>query len=426
MVQTLTWPGIPTWMLGGVKTVNHHSSHRRLIWTLDEPSRLERVDAIIVPTARPVASLQQAAAAARWLRCPLVTLHSRKSTAERAIRQLDPRTRLIAIDVHGSASLRLPDLKTSQLLADTPFERHSDVSAKRNLALTLSHALHWKRVVFLDDDIRVPNPGDLGKAASLLDSHTAVGLRIGGFKDNSMVCRAFRDAGGQQDTFIGGGALAVDLKRNRTFFPNVYNEDWFFLLEAGKGLQQVASVGRAVQAPYDHYKVERARAEEFGDVLAEGTFWLLDQGRSVSDGDLTHWEGFLVKRRKFIEEVLRMIERSTKLEKARGERMTEALIASLERLGLIEPGLCVDYLEALVYDQAQWQRHIQAIRQEKNLAPRAAIESLTHAGGTALKYQISNMASSPELSNARRQRTFVTRIPRRPQAQPSNPKAAML
>jgi len=61
-----------------------------------------------------------------------------------------------------------------------------------------------KRVVFLDDDIRVPDPADLGKAVSLLGTHAAVGLGIGGFPDNSMVCRAFREAGGRQETFIGG------------------------------------------------------------------------------------------------------------------------------------------------------------------------------------------------------------------------------
>jgi hypothetical protein len=425
MVRALMWGEVQAWILGGVRTVNHHSSHRRLIWTVDEPTRSAKVDAIIVPTARPVASLQQAAAAARRLHCPLVTLHSRKSSADRAVRHLDPRIDLIAIDVHGSASLRLPELKTSLLLADTPFNRHNDVSTKRNLALLLSHALQWKRVVFLDDDIRVPNPGDLSKAVSLLDTHTAVGLRIGGFPDNSMVCHAFREAGGSQDTFIGGGALAVDVKRNRTFFPNVYNEDWFFILDAGKRLQPVAAVGRAVQVPYDPYQVERAWAEELGDVLAEGTFWLLDQGRSVSAGDLEHWKDFLAKRKKFIEQVLSMVERSPKIEKGRGARMAEALMAALDRLKLISPELCVEYLDALAYDQGQWQRHIQAIRQQKNLSLKDAIESLTPEGAKPLHHQIRS-ATSPAPRTPRGHRSFVTKVSWRPRVQLSDSKAAML
>ena len=151
-------------------------------------------------------------------------------------------------------------LETSRLLAGTIFERRTDVSTKRNLALVLSHLLRWKRVVFLDDDIRVPDPADLRRAVSLLDTHTAVGLGIGGFPDNSMVCHAFREAGGSQETFIGAGALAVDVKRNRSFFPNIYNEDWFFVLDAGKRLQQVATVGQVIQDPYDPYRPERARS----------------------------------------------------------------------------------------------------------------------------------------------------------------------
>ncbi len=372
-----------------------------------------------------MASLAQATAAARRLDCPLVTLHSRRSSAEKAARSIDSRIDLIAIDVPGSAGLRLPELKTSRLLADTPFDRHNDVSTKRNLALVLSHALRWKRVVFLDDDIRVPNPGDLSRAAGLLDSHAAVGLRIGGFRDNSMVCHAFREAGGSQDTFIGGGALAVEVKRNRTLFPNVYNEDWFFVLDATKGLQKVARVGRVVQDPYDPYRVERAQAEEFGDVLAEGTFWLLDQGKPVSAGDLAHWESFLAERKKFIEEVLGMVERSARIEKARGVRMVEALNASLDRLKLISPDLCVDYLEALADDQEEWQRYTQAIRQQKKLPLEAAIEWLTGDGATALNYRI-RKATSPKPSVSRGQRSLVTKAPRWPRVQPNVLQAAIL
>src|SRR5690348_2594922 len=172
-------------MRADVKTVNHHGSHRRLIWPVDEAARSAKVDAIIVPTARPVSYLEAAAATAKVLRCPLVTLHSRQSNADEAISCLDPSIDLIAIDVPESAQLCLPTLQTSLLLAGDIFERQTDVSAKRNLALLLCHMLRWKRVVFLDDDISVPDPADLSRAVSLLDTHIAVGLGIDGFPDNS-------------------------------------------------------------------------------------------------------------------------------------------------------------------------------------------------------------------------------------------------
>jgi hypothetical protein len=387
-------------MTTGVETADHHGSHRDLIWQGDASTPMLRVDAIIVPTARKVAYLKEAAAAARSLGCPLVTLHSgRWTSAFAAAVQLDPEVDLIAIDVPETADLRLPALATTSLLAGKTFDRRTDVSTKRNLGLMLSHALRWKRVVFLDDDVRVPDPADLSRAAGLLNSHSAVGLGIGGFPDNSTVCHAFRDAGGWQETFIGGGALAVAVKRNRSFFPNVYNEDWFFVLDAGKRLQSVATVGQVLQYPYDPYRVERARDEEFGDVLAEGTFWLLDQGKPASDGDLSHWRDFLGHRRQFITQVQDMVASKTSIDVTTRARMGEALRAAHGRCAVIPPQLCADYMKALAIDQDRWQHHVQKIRRPSQLSREEALRSLTVKGKTPLTWCIS--ASEPRATRRR-------------------------
>jgi len=380
------------------ETSHHHGSHRLLIWPADESVPSARVDAIFVPTARSVAYLKEAAAAALFLRCPLITLHSRKWTsAFKAAAYLDPAVDLIAIDVPDAAQLRLPELDTSRLLARTIFERRNDLSTKRNLALVLSHKLRWNRIVFLDDDIRVPEPLDLSKAAGLLDAHIAVGLGIGGFPDNSMVCHAFRAGGGSQETFIGGGAMAVAMKRNRSFFPNIYNEDWFFLLDAGKRLQQVATVGQVLQYPYDPYRVERARAEELGDVLAEGIFWLLDQGKPASEGDLGHWRDFLEHRKHFIHEVRRLVASHTGIDPDERARMTEALTAALGRHYCIIPELCVAYMKALATDQERWQRHIQKIWRQPMQSREEALRSLTIRGEAPLTWYTTTSPAVREL-----------------------------
>jgi hypothetical protein len=402
----------------GTETPDHHGDHRRLLWRPDGAASQAKVNAIIVPTVRPLKFLEEAADVARSLGCPLVTLHSPgKTSARDAADYFGESLDLIAIDVPEPTQLRLPVLETSGLLAGTIFERRTDVSTKRNLALVLSHMLRWKRVVFLDDDIRVPDPADLSQAVSLLDTYSAVGLTIGGFPDNSVVCHAFRDAGGWQDTFIGGGALAVDVKRNRTFFPNIYNEDWFFVLDAGKRLQSVATVGRVLQDPYDPYRPERARAEELGDVLAEGTFWLLDQDRSASDGDLAYWRDFLTKRKRFIGRVIRMVESATAIEPADRARRVETLNAAQGRLARITPELCVAYHNALVVDQERWQRHIQAIRQQPKPRREVALGSLARTGGKPLTWYIRNAVTpvqprraAPEMRPVQ-MRELLSRIP---------------
>ena len=373
--------------MAGTETPYHHGSHRRLLWPVDDPPSQAKVHAIIVPTIRPVAYLKEAGRLALLHGCPLVTLHSREQTSvQAAARYLDQAVDLIAIGIPDGAHLRKPAMETSRLLAGTIFERTTDVSAKRNLGLTLSHILDWERVVFLDDDIRVPDASDLSRAVGLLDAHTAVGLGVGGFPDNSVVCHAFREAGGRQETFIGAGALAVEVKGNRSFFPEVYNDDWFYVMDAGGRLKSVATIGQAVQKPYDPFWPERARAEELGDVLAEGVFWLFDQGKSATDGDLAHWWDFLQRRRRFIEHVLGMVNRAGAIASAKREHVEQALQAALARLALIKPELCLAYLRAWANDQNQWHDHIECLQPQ--LSREAAVKSLARISEIPLTWYI--------------------------------------
>jgi hypothetical protein len=351
-------------------TPDHHGSHRDLLLTADDSGRKQGIDAIIVPTARPPAYLDKAATLARSLSCTLVTLHSKRWTsAASAVRRLPWDVDLFAIDVPDTIHLRLPIWETSLLLASTVFERRTDLSAKRNLGLMLSRMLGWSRVLFLDDDITELNPDDVRRASGQLDMYNAVGLHVGGFPDHSVVCHAYRQAGGSQQSFIGGGALAVHLERSNSFFPDIYNDDWFFLLNGDKGIQPVGVTGAVRQFPYDPFRnPDRARAEEFGDVLAEGIYWLLDQGGLVTDADRAHWAKFLVKRKDFISHVLKMVEQDATLESADRARRIAALKGSLGRLALITAEFCENYLQAWAADRQRWhhylmQPHIAIIQQ---------------------------------------------------------------
>jgi len=377
-------------MTTAAEAPEHHGSHRNLLWALDDPPPpSSAVDAIIVPTARPPAHLTRAAHLARSLDCPLVTLHSgRWTSAREAAERLAAGVDLMAIDIPEPARLRLPELETSGQLTGTIFARRSDLSPKRNIALVLSRMLDWSRVIFIDDDITDLDPGDMRRAAGLLDTHCAVGLTIEGFPDNSVVCHAFRDAGGEQQAFIGGGALAVEVGRNHSFFPDVYNDDWFYLLEPKTGLQPVATAGRVTQQPYDPFRnPDRARAEEFGDVLAEGIYWLLDQGRAVADADLGHWAGYLGTRKRFVTRVLRLVA-DQPLDAAEKARRIAALKGALGRLALITPARCHEYLRAWTADRDSWQRHIQ--QTPTGLTRARALDSLSRRGTAPLTWHASD------------------------------------
>jgi hypothetical protein len=369
-------------------TPYHHGSHRRLLWSpSDSVLSQRRVDAIIVPTARRPAYLTEAADLAKALGCVLVTLHSGKwTTAAKAAQRLSADVDLIAIDVPEPGRLRLPDWETSRLVAGSVFARRTDLSAKRNLALMLCRMLGWSRILFLDDDITRLNPEDVQRASGLLDTHNAVGLQIGGFPDHSVVCHAYRQAGGDQQSFVGGGALAIDVKRSSSFFPDIYNDDWFFLLEGDKGLQPTAIAGQVQQYPYDPFRTpERARAEELGDVLAEGIYWLLDQGLSVMDADEAHWARFLAKRAQFIGDVLEMVRRHLLAQDEKARRIA-ALKGSLGRLALIKPELCERYLRAWAEDRRRWQHHVERLPTRQQIPQ--ALAALSRKGCPPLSWHL--------------------------------------
>ncbi|GAA3440362.1 hypothetical protein GCM10018954_099850 [Kutzneria kofuensis] len=339
----------------------HHGSHRNLLTLVTEPPLGPgEVDAIIVPTARRAAHLKRAVELAAKLRCTLVTLNSKWSSAAATRRMfLQTGVDIAAVNMDDVSPALLPEIGTTSLLAGTPFARGTDTSRKRNLGLLIARMAGWKHVVFLDDDIDIPDHQHLTDAVRLLHRFDGVGLTVGGYPDNSVVCHAHRETGGFQDTFVGGGALAVNAASCESFFPDVYNEDWFFLLNDTRLRPIAKTTGLAVQKPYDPFANEqRARTEEFGDVLAEGVFWLLDQGKRVQDASVDYWRKFLAKRLGFINDVLLRVD-DADMGAAERERMKSALRAARGRCTLVTPELCVQYLRAWRTDRGKWRRHLE-------------------------------------------------------------------
>lgn len=363
---------------GGVGEPRHHGNHGGLLHHAGVPTAPADVDAIIVPTARRVAALREAFRLAGALGCPLVALCSHWSSANHAYieaRACD--TGLIASDVHNAVTL--PPLATSRRLAGTRFATPGDLSLKRNIALAVATMVGWKRVVLLDDDIQVPEPNHLRDAAAHLSTYNMVALRNVGFPDNSVVCHAIRrvstvqDLGIAQSSFVGGGAMAVPADRTASFFPGIYNEDWFFML-SDKQINPVAVTGEVAQAAYDPFAdPRRARAEEFGDCLAEGVYSILDDQGSVQDADHRFWHGFLSDRKRLVERVLSAVP-LLRLDTAERDRMIASLKAAQGRREHITPQLCVDYLDDWRSDLELWRRYLEGL--PRDLSPSKALQHL--------------------------------------------------
>jgi hypothetical protein len=331
----------------------HHASHDELLSPVDPDAGGASVDAIIVPTARPVHYLENALVLARDLGCPALVLCS-GAVQPRAAVELAERigARITAVDCRGAAA---PVRLRAGLVARgiTTGGRYVDLSLKRNVGLLVAWMTRdWRRVLFLDDDLRDIDVAGVRAAAAQLDRYTGIGLRMDGQPDNSVVCHAYRDTGGKQSTFVGGGALLVPTDRAPSHFPDVYNEDWFFLLE-GEKLGRVGRMGSSRQDSYDPYADPgRARAQEFGDCLAEGVFALLDDGGSVSDADLGYWRLYLRARRSFIEGIVARL--PVIADEDKRKKMADALAAAAETLARIAPRHCIRFLDDWRTDQGRW------------------------------------------------------------------------
>ena len=354
--------------------VRHHSTHEGLLHRDAVPPGAARVDAIIVPAARHSSGLEPAIGLAQELGCPVVALCSQDADQDEIRRWTWAKdAQVVAVDVRGYSIMQRS--RTAELLEQTPFARRTDTAMKRNVGLALTHMTGWQRVLALDDDITGVEAAAVTKAAALLPAFGAVGLHNIGFPDNSVVCHANRQTGGDQGTFVGGGAMLFPGHRATSFFPDIYNEDWFFLLDDER-LVDVAVHGTFEQAPFDPYpNPRRAGAEEFGDCLAEGLFALLDDGRTLADADFAFWQAFLAERHLLISSILARIP-SAPFTAFRRTQMTAALLAARTSLEQVDPELCVAYLNAWRRDLTSWRRLLKKLPQQVTVEHALAVIGL--------------------------------------------------
>nr|WP_250557560.1 hypothetical protein [Pseudonocardia lacus] len=345
--------------------------------------RTSRIDAVVVPASRGVAALDAAANLAVRMRTPLVVLCSRQTTYVDAAEHLArmPGCRAVSVDVPvGYHHDLVPTRTSAPRFRDASAGRRSDLSLKRNIGLLTARLAGWGKVLFLDDDIAEPTRDQplalplttVRNLAHHLDSHQVAGLACRDYPDNSVVCHGRRLAGMPQDTFITGAALAVNCNdQPLPFFPDIYNEDWFFFSRMA-ARRDVAHAGYATQAPFDPYREpDRARQEEFGDLLAEGMYALFERQHEEDEyldrlaaADLGYWERFVADRLSGMDEVVRLLSDS---ESVRQDALA-SLAAARSQLELLSPQLCTAWLQAWAADLAGWENSVQRIRPVHDLA----------------------------------------------------------
>jgi glycosyltransferase involved in cell wall biosynthesis len=338
-----------------------YQTHLQLL-TRISARRQASLDAIIVPASRPATNLDQAVTLARGLNCHLVVLCSLKAQAAEVNELLDLRgfTQAVVVDLPEGYTLPKLDLATSKPpslgLPDRCVNPNGDLSTKRNIGLLLARMVGWERIFFLDDDIRDLDASDLGEVARMLGPYRAVGMRAIDFPDNSVVCHGHRKTGGNQDVFISGSVLAVHCTEAIAFFPEIYNEDWFFFYNAAEK-RRLGRHGRDVtQLYYDPFAdPQRAVGQEFGDIMAEGLYGLLHDriGAVHATGD--YWRTFLDSRIRFLDGVLG---RSEMIEQFLRKRIACSINTAMAWTREIEPSMCEHYIALWQQDLGTWEQRL--------------------------------------------------------------------
>jgi hypothetical protein len=265
-----------------LRKVQQRSSHAALSQDVSKgpapyvQSRPGRLDAIIVPASRPAYCLQPAINLAAHLGVLLVVLCSKQTRAEQVAERVStsPGARALVIEIPENwEHPKFPTRTSSQAFRKANGDRASDLSAKRNIGLLLARLHGWNKIVFVDDDVTLSRTDNVARLAGQLDRYQVAGMIVWDYPDNSVVCHARRDAGLRQDVFLTGAVLGVHCNNlPLSFFPDIYNEDWFFFAREAAS-RELRSVGLAMQLEYDPFaSPDRARQEEFGDLLAEGLF----------------------------------------------------------------------------------------------------------------------------------------------------------
>lgn len=357
-----------------LKRVEQRTSHEHLsrdVSRLPAPpvrSASGRLDAIIVPASRPASFLQPAIDLAASLGVILVMLCSKQTRVEHVAKRVatTPGAKCLIIPISGEWShSAFPSRTTDHGFDEAKAGRASDLSLKRNLGLLLARLHGWNKIAFLDDDIRLSQTDHIARLAGQLDAHQVAGMVVYEHPDNSVVCHARRLAGLFQDVFVSGAVLGVHCNSlPLSFFPDIYNEDWFFFAREA-ATRRLPRVGKARQAEYDPFATpDRASQEEFGDLLAEGLFALFgDAGPSMPlDEQLrgataTYWSRFIEARREVLTETKTSLCHFLEgdVDNASVSCALASLAAAESQLDRIKPDLCVSFLHEWRDDLDDWQ-----------------------------------------------------------------------
>jgi hypothetical protein len=200
----------------------------------------------------------------------------------------------------------------------------------RNYALVLAKLLGFQRVIMIDDDIIFRGAKQVFNILSALSRFDIVGARTIGMPDDSVVGHLIRALGLEQDEFISGQFVGIDISAVDYYFPNIYNEDWVFFLfqTATSSLARISEVEQLAFDPFRNFR-RKSLFQEFGEIAVDGVF-----NAVVAKKDLSllytkdFWTDVCRERAKLLEELSEVVKSHP------NRRVFELILKGLQRYHL--------------------------------------------------------------------------------------------
>jgi hypothetical protein len=171
----------------------------------------------------------------------------------------------------------------------------------RNLALLYSLATKADKVLFMDDDIEVPDLKLIDELFKEIDEFQFVGANILGLIDDSILGHIATKLEIFNQRMLSGGFMLFKPKSIDHFFLNNYNEDWIWLFLQLKGNKylQTGNVYQALADPFLGYR-QKVMFQEFGEIVLDGILDLYDGASYEILTEITFWERMLKERQEYL------------------------------------------------------------------------------------------------------------------------------
>jgi len=367
-------------------------------------------DALIVPQGRSAEHIARAAHLARQASSTLISLCSHEAKVDEVASFLDnmpdgPKS-WYAVGVPQGYSIPGVDLTAHKEIPDLAhLPEDWNISDKRNIGLAIAKIIDAERILFLDDDMAI-TAAALSLAGLTLYLKDISGLECKEYPDNSafMHVKAVIESYGLslgeysgrgqrsrhpkqtvRTGMLSGNSLAVNPRNVDEHFPKIYNEDWLMMYKYIQNGKASVAPAESRQDSYDPFKPERARQEEFGDIVGPGLYKNLGQADKSGIGrTLSYWDQTIKERRdesfemleaigaKHIKDYWPTLHSFLPPEVVAMPADEQALYRSTLEAGLevseqLNGNIIVDYIRAWREDQGRWAKMTEQLPRTKTI-----------------------------------------------------------